>query len=165
MANRLVPTGGNDVVYTPDILSKKIVEHFRPQIRGKILEPCYGGGSFVRALEGEGFRVTGLELEKGSDFFDYRKKVDWIITNPPWSKARDFLIHSYEISDNVVFLITLHHVLCLRARIRDMGFANFGLKEVVICDTPPKPWPQSGFQLGAIHIQRNFSGNIKWGEL
>jgi len=95
------------------------------------------------------------------DFFDYSEKVAWIITNPPWSKARDFARHAYEIADDIVFLITLNHFLALKARFRDMENAGFAIREIALADTPPEPWPQSGFQLGAIHFQRGWNGKLR----
>lgn len=35
-----------------------------------------------------------------------------------------------------------------------MADENFGIKEILFVPTPPKPWPQAGFALGAVHIQR-----------
>jgi hypothetical protein len=162
----LVPKNGNDVIYTPDKLAQKIVNHFKSQIYGSILEPCAGGGAFVRALKKAGFKnITELELERGQDFFKHNAKHDWIITNPPWSKARDFWTHSYQCADNVIFLITVNHLIALKRRLKDMKDAGFSIKEMYMVDTPPAPWPQSGFQLGAVHVQRGWKGKttITWG--
>lgn len=104
-------------------------------------------------------------MTRGSDFFAFHEKVDWLVTNPPWSLAKQFLQHSYEVADNIVFLITLHHVFDLRSRIADMEGAGFAIKEVLLCQTPGRPWPQSGFQLGVVHLQRSYRGTIAWGWL
>ena len=160
----LIPKGGNDVVYTPQDLADKIVKHFAPS--GTVLEPSAGAGAFVKAIK----KVTGrkpfeCEIAKGADFFDFHQKVDWIITNPPWSLARKFAIHSYELADNIVFLITLNHFTALKARFRDMEEAGFAIREIALVDTPPKPWPQSGFQLGAIHFQRGYKSKVGFTKL
>lgn len=44
------------------------------------------------------------EIEKGRDFFDYDERVDYIFTNPPWSRIREFLIHSMKVADEIYFL-------------------------------------------------------------
>lgn len=160
MPRSLVPKGGNDRVYTPDALAVKIVKHFKKQIKGRVLEPCAGQGAFVRALKNEGIIPIELELDRGLDFFDYCGKVDWIITNPPWSKARDFARHAYAVSHDVVFLITANHFTALKARFRDMQEAGFMIREIALVDTPPEPWPQSGFQLAAIHFQKGWRGKL-----
>jgi DNA modification methylase len=154
------------LLQTPDDLAKNIVQHFLPQITGRVLEPCDGGGAFNRAFAYHGIKdVTALEITRGSDFFVFHERVSWLVTNPPWSLARRFLQHAYEVSDNVVFLIPLCHVLSLRARIADMEEAGFGIKEVLLCPTPARPWVQGGFQLGAVHLQRGYRGQIAWGWL
>ena len=166
----LLPVGGNDEVYTPYTLADNIVKHFQSQITGKVLEPCegvgVGSGAFTKAFAKYDITDTiALEIRKGLDFFEFNEKVNWIITNPPWSLARKFMKHSFELSENVVLLITLNHVIGLRARLLDMEKAGFGIKEILLCDTPVKPWPQSGFQLGIIHFKKGYSGEIAWRRL
>ena len=89
-----------DIFYTPDKIAKYIIEYFKPY--GKILEPCKGNGSFLKYLPQN---TDWCEIEEGKDFFNYNKKVDWIITNPPYSIFGEFMKHSFDISKNVVFLI------------------------------------------------------------
>lgn len=78
----LLPKGGNDRVYTPDALARDIVLHFSPS--GRILEPCCGGGAFLRAMPG----CDWCEIDKGMDFFACTGRYDWIVTNPPYSLFR-----------------------------------------------------------------------------
>ena len=136
----------NDVVYTPDTLAQEIVSHFKPV--GKILEPCCGGGAFLKCMP----TADWCEIEKGRDFFELNDNYDWIVTNPPWSKIRNFMRHSMEIADNVVFLMTVNHAFT-KARIRDVRDAGFHIEEIALCDTP-RNFPQTGFQLGAIHYKK-----------
>jgi hypothetical protein len=155
MSKVLVPQNGNDIVYTPDALAKKIVDYFQPT--GKCLEPCLGGGAFYHALNGRpGVSVSWCELAQGVDFFQHTEKVDWIITNPPWSKFRAFLKHSMSLADNIVFLVTLNHFQT-KARLRDMKEAGFWFTDVLLLDTP-KEFPQSGFQLAAVRVGRSDGG-------
>jgi hypothetical protein len=44
---------------------------------------------------------------KRSGLFWGTQKVDWIITNPPWSQMRRFLQQAMSVADHVVFLISL----------------------------------------------------------
>jgi hypothetical protein len=154
MPRPLAPKGGNDRIYTPPDLAKAIVEHFNPS--GMLLDPCRGKGAFYEALlpyATNGF-VEFYELDEGADFLDSRQEpVCWTITNPPWSKFRAFLKKSMECSTNVVFLC-LVNAFFMKARRQDMADENFGIKEILFVPTPPKPWPQAGFALGAVHIQR-----------
>jgi hypothetical protein len=164
MVDGLVPQNGNDQVMTPDDLASKIVNHFKEQIAGRMLEPCAGKGAFVRALQKAGHNPIELEIDNGLDFFNFVDNVDWIITNPPWSKVREFARHAYELTHDIVLLIPLVHFM-LKARIADMRAAGFMIREIVLVDTPPLPWPQSGFQLGAIHFQKGWKGDTRFTHL
>lgn len=135
-------------------MASRIVAHFHPV--GLILEPCAGAGAFVRAIPG----CDWCEIDEGRDFLTTRGHWDWIVTNPPWSKFRPFLQHSMRVADNVVFL-SLVNAFFMRARIADMRNAGFGIVEILLLPTPPKPWPQTGFQLGATHIRRGHQNLIK----
>jgi len=173
MARQLIPTNTKreDCVQTPIQLAVDIMNHFRPS--GKVLEPCKGDGNFLEAYNtynliaqmtgGEGIQWTWCEILDGKDFFEFNEKVDWIITNPPYSKMRKFLQHSMDIADNVVFLTTINH-LWLKARLRDIQEKSFGIKEIIVFPTP-KTFPQAGFQIGCFHLQKNYVGDIKYGQM
>lgn len=144
----------NDVVMTPPSTAKSIIDHFAPH--GYILDPSRGEGAFYDNFP-SGCQKDYCEISEGKDFFDYTTKVDWIITNPPWSIMRAWLNHSYELADNIVLLCTLTHFVT-KARLREMNKAGFGLKEGFCIATPPKPWPASGFQVAAVHLARGYEG-------
>ena len=148
----LAPRGGNDRIMTPDETAKMIVQHFMPC--GRILEPCKGDGAFVRAMPG----CDWCEIDEGRDFLEVRGHWDWIVTNPPWSRIRDFIQHSMEVADNIVFLCLIN-AWFMSARQRDIAQSRFGLVEVLHVQTPPKPWPQAGFSLGAGWLRRGWSGS------
>ena len=120
-----------------------------------MLDPSKGDGSFYDQLEG---CKDWCEISEGKDFFEYTKKVDWIITNPPWSLMRKFLQHGMDLADNIVYLTTFNHYTT-KARLRDMYESGFGLKEVLFVDAP-KSFPQSGFELAAVHTQRGYEGSL-----
>ena len=147
----------DDVVMTPSELAERLVKHFAPT--GKGLEPCCGSGNILRCLD----NAEWCEITKGKDFFDFTDKVDYIFTNPPWSKIRAFLRHSMEVADNIYFLFTINH-LWTKARLRDIKDSGFGIVEICVFDTP-REFPQSGFQVGMIHLQKGYKGDIKLTEL
>lgn len=148
----------NDVVQTPVALARRLVAHFQPN--GKVLEPCRGEGNIYRFLPSGS---DWCEISQGRDFLSWDKRVDWIITNPPWSQIRPFLTHAMKVSDNVVFLLTINHVWT-KARIRDIQDAGFAIKEICLCEMP-KEFPQSGFQLGAVHVARGWKGPIEFSDI
>lgn len=143
----------NDDVQTPPDLARRVVKHFRPE--GRILEPCRRDGNFLRCMP----TADWCEIKDGRDFFDWPRKVDWIVTNPPWSQVRGFLRHAMAVADHVVFLLTINH-LWTKARVRDIRDAEFGLCEICLVEMP-KSFPASGFQLGAVYIRRGWRGKIQ----
>ncbi len=156
----------NDKVMTPRPLARAIVDHFQP--KGSILEPCCGDGAFLDAFEialdkETRQEVSVCEIERGVDFFDWEFPVDWIVTNPPWSQIRPFLLHGMQVSANIVFLMTINHAWT-KARLRDVRDLGFGIKEIAICDTP-KEFPASGFQLGVVHYQHGWISDIKFSRI
>ena len=116
-------TPDKDIVMTPEYLAINIINHFKPT--GKILDPCRGTGAFYNNFNTDD--KDWCELTENKDFLTYDKKVDWIITNPPWSKMREFLEHGMKISKNIVYLTTINHYTTKR-RIKDMISAKFSLK-------------------------------------
>ena len=150
-------TPEKDLVMTPESLAIDIIKHFKPT--GKILDPSRGKGAFYDNFDTD--NKDWCELGEDKDFFDYDKKVDWIITNPPWSLIRQFLDHGMKIADNIVYLITVNHYTTKR-RIKDMRKNNFSIKEIYCVELPkPNNWTPSGLQLAAVHTQRNYKGDIK----
>ena len=103
--------------------------------------------------------IFWCEIKRGRDFFAWRERVDWIVTNPPWSQFRSFLQHATRLADHVVFLVTVNH-LWTKARLGDLAAAGFGLKEIALVETP-RTFPPLGFQLGAVHLQRGWRGRIR----
>ena len=155
-------TPDKDLVMTPEYLAKDIINHYNPE--GLILDPARGEGAFYDnfpTLHDSKCTTDWCELGEGRDFLTYDRKVDWIITNPPWSMMQKFLEHGMEIADNIVYLTTINHYTTKR-RIRDMREAGFGVKEFYCVDSPKKPWPQLGFQLAAVHTQRGYTGGTIW---
>lgn len=146
-----------DLVMTPINVAQMIVDYFKP--RGKCLDPAMGAGAFYVAMCYHVKFVAWCEVTKGRDFFDSAEHYDWIITNPPWSKLRGFLVHAMMTADNVVFLATMVHFVT-RARMRDIRGCGFGMRTALLLDQPPLPWPSSGFQLVAMHLERDYKGPL-----
>jgi len=150
---RLVPPKNSpesDIVMTPKDVASEILFHFKPS--GRVLDPCKGDGAFT---VGE-----WCEIREGRNFYDWKESVDWVITNPPWSDIKNFLIHSMKISENIVFLAPINHFIT-KARLRIISENGFGLKEFHLVDTP-KEWPQSGFQIAAVLLVKGYKGPTHW---
>lgn len=145
----------NDIVFTPDNIAKKIVLMFAPT--GKILEPCKGKGAFLKYSPKD---ALWCEIKEGKDFFGFNEKVDWIITNPPYSIFNDFLAHSFEIADNVVFLTPIAKVLKSWGTI--MMIKKYGgIKKIWFVPASRCGFP-FGFPCGAFHFKRDYKGVVEF---
>ncbi len=138
---------------TPPALARALVRALQPS--GTILEPCAGTGNFVKALRPYG-QVHWCEVDRGADFLAWTQRVDWIVTNPPWSQFRAFLAHSLQIADRVAFVSTLNH-LWTRARRQLVKDAGFGIEKIIEFDAP-RTWQATGFQLGLVLLTRGYRG-------
>jgi hypothetical protein len=144
----------NDDIQTPREMASRLMKHLRPV--GTLLEPAAGDGAFLDLFP---TNSPWCEVKRGRDFMEYvGPHVDWVITNPPWSEIRAFLQKSFQCADNVVFLMTINHAWT-KARLRDAKAAGFGLSQIILLETPVE-FPQTGFQLGAVHYQRGYAGPI-----
>ena len=94
------------------------VENFE----GKILEPCCGAGAIVKVLRdyektvdycdlNNEFSLTGI-FKNFKDFVnDDFDRYDNIITNPPYSLAKEFILKAKEITNNkIAMLLPLNYL-------------------------------------------------------
>ncbi|WP_255413789.1 helix-turn-helix transcriptional regulator [Pseudorhodobacter sp. MZDSW-24AT] len=140
-----------DLVMTPAPQAGAIITHFSEQLYGSILDPARGQGAFFDQFPAN-LSHHWCELAEGLDFLEWKRPVDWIITNPPWSRLREFTRHAMTVADNIVWLAPIVN-MTTKARLRDLDQFGFGIAELLLIDTP-KSWPQSGFQLAAVHLRK-----------
>jgi hypothetical protein len=145
--------GYGDIWMTPPDLAQKIVDHFAP--KGVCLDPARGDGAFFNAFPGA---KDWCEITEGRDFLTSNSTADWVITNPPWSIFRKFLIKAFSLASNVVLLVPVYHAFT-SARYREMLRHGFAIKEICMVE-PPKTFPVMGFVLAAIHWEKKYSGPI-----
>ena len=145
----------SDVVYTQRLVSKQIIDFLKPT--GKILDPCKGDGAFFD------FMPVGseyCELQEGSDFLFFDKKIDWIIGNPPYSIFEEFLYHSFNLADNVSFLVPTNKVFqrqIIMNRISKFG----GIKSIIIYGSGTLIGFPFGFSVGNFCFEKNYKGKTE----
>ena len=145
-----------DIVYTPRHVSKHIINWLNPT--GLCLDPCKGDGAFYDYLPIN--NRDYCEIREGKDFFNYNKKVDWIIGNPPYSIFEDFLTKSFEISDNVSYLVPTNKIFqrqVIMDKINNFG----GIKSIIIYGSGQLIDFPFGFSVGNFHFERNYKGGAK----
>ena len=148
-----LPPIEKDVVFTPETIARDIVQWVKPQ--GTCLDPCKGDGAFYNNFPGE---KDWCELREGKDFFGYSKKVDHIIGNPPYSIFEPWLIHSFELADNVVYIVPTNKIF-QRLVIMDLIQEYGGMFAMRLYGSGSNVGFPFGFSVGAFHFKRNFAGN------
>ena len=145
-----------DMVYTPDWVAKDMVHHFGP--RGKILEPCMGNGAFMKYLP----TAEWCEIEKGRDFFAWQDDVDWIIGNPPYRQLAKWLEHSFNLANDVCYLLPLNCIWNSMKRMR-LVYEYGGVVEMRAYGEGSIFGMGYGFAIGAIHFRKDYKGKINFG--
>ena len=105
----------NDDYQSPPSAIAALLAHVKPS--GTFHEPCAGSGNIIAEVRKvkEVTQVSWCELYpesgEGTDFLAYRigpRKYDWIITNPPFSLACEFIDQSLRLAHNIALLLRLN---------------------------------------------------------
>jgi len=144
----------NDVVFTPDWLAKQICEMF--PISGRVLEPCKGEGAFLQYLPKD---TEWCEIAENKNYYDFNNKVDWIVTNPPYSDYNRFLEHSFNLADNIVLLVPVAKMF------KSMGTLKSILDYGGFVSIHTLPASKAGFPFGfpcaVYYLKRGYKGETK----
>lgn len=110
----------NDYYQTPYSMTRQLLEV--ENFEGKILEPCCGAGAIVKVLRdydksvdycdlNNEFSLTGV-FKNFKDFInDDFDRYDNIITNPPYSLAKEFILKAKQITNNkIAMLLPLNYL-------------------------------------------------------
>lgn len=98
----------NDFYQTPYSLTRLFLNTGIVPKEATILEPACGEGAISHVLNEYHYSHTAYDIEY--DFLTETQKHDWIITNPPYSKALEFILKAKEVSDNFAFLLPLSYL-------------------------------------------------------
>lgn len=96
-----------DFYPTPPWGTRALLKYVIPQARGTCFEPAAGAGAMVLPLREVFTKVYAADIERypgfrcvKEDFLKtehQKRSVDWLITNPPFNKAEDFIKHAIPI--------------------------------------------------------------------
>ena len=147
----------NDMVMTPRHIAKQMIDFYTIPLRATMLDPCRGDGAFYHQYPSRaGVNRDWCEITEGRDFFDWPYKVDWIITNPPYSIFPQFLEKCFEVADNVALLIPLAKLVSSLKRI-NMVMDYGGIVSMRVIGASKCGFP-FGFPAAAIHMKRGYDG-------
>jgi type I restriction-modification system DNA methylase subunit len=116
----------NDEFFTPPKLAQKLIELVPLKRFDIVLDPARGSGNFFNNFPD--YTVN----QATNDFFNFTKKQNWLITNPPYSKLDEWLKHSCEIATKgFAYLFGLHNLTPKRLEMCEkMGF---GITKIYLC--------------------------------
>jgi hypothetical protein len=99
---------GLDNFPTPGWATRALLEYVIPDAYGTVLEPAAGAGHMVRVLEQYGWDVTAQDIIGGKDFLGQmpRSSFDWVITNPPFFIAEEFIHQAFRFARSGVAMLT-----------------------------------------------------------
>lgn len=149
-------TVDTDKVYTPENIAKLIINKFN--LSGKVLDPFKGQGAFYNNYP-ETVKKDWCEIDEGKDFFEYKEHVDWIISNPPYSIYDEVMNHSFEIADNIVYLVPLNKIVSSLGRVKKIQEFG-GVPYIYIIGASRCGFP-FGFPCCAIYVKRGYTGETK----
>ena len=147
----------NDGIMTPRYIAKRIIDQLPIEWFDALLDPFKGDGAFYDQFP-ETMNKYWCEITEGVDFFDWEKPVEWIISNPPYSKFTEVMKHSYEIADNIVYLIPLNKIVSSWGRVLDLDKFG-GVKKIWIFQASKANFP-FGFPACAVWIQKGYYGSV-----
>ena len=137
-----------------DIMAKMISELVTfPET---ILEPTPGSGNLVKAIDR---RYPSSIIYTPSDFYQFDKKVDIVVGNPPFTpmaKGYEILERCFELSDNIIFLMPW--LALINSEKRTQLYKKKGLKKVM--HLPRKAFPGSRVQTCIMQFQVEYHDTI-----
>ena len=116
----------NDEFPTPPELCKELISKLSIESCSVVLEPAVGCGNFYNAF------LDIWNKRKTNDFNSWDKKVDWIVSNPPYSQIDCFLDKSCDIARvGFAYLLTLHNLTPKRIEMCEQK--GFGITSIFLC--------------------------------
>ncbi len=110
--NNLGQRKASDFYETPYSITAQLLNTEKFNILKTVLEPAKGNGAITRVLDKFCFsKVTSYDVSDGTDFLKEKKKYDYIITNPPFSLAYEFILKAKEVARlKFAFLLPLAYL-------------------------------------------------------
>ena len=132
----------NDFYATPPESTIALLE--REVFEGEVLEPACGAGHISEVLKSYGYETISTDLVDrgygtgGVDFLNTEfKKVDNVVTNPPFKYAKEFIEKALEVSNKKVAMFC--KIQLLEGVFRQEMFMNTPLKTVYVFSKRQNP--------------------------
>lgn len=102
-----------DFYATPEWCTEAIMRQLVVPEGSSVLEPCAGDGAIWDVLERffHEANMNWFEIERGQDFLNGlhgNERYDFVVTNPPFSLAQEFIEKSLDLANCVIMLLRLN---------------------------------------------------------
>lgn len=89
-----------DAYNTPAWVTEAVVPRLKMMVNARrlVTEPAAGKGQMVRALRKAGFKVESSDIQRGRDFLRRSIPAKVVVTNPPYTLAREFIEHALSLT-------------------------------------------------------------------
>ncbi len=111
-----VSTMQRDIYETPYSITEQLLYNFKFFKTDSILEPACGNNAIVKVLKKYGYSNLKYydlygEMEHKKDFLQENNKFDWIITNPPYNIADEFVEKGLKVANKgLMYFMRLNYL-------------------------------------------------------
>lgn len=120
----------NDKKMTPSDLAEKCISLVPFDKEDLVLDGFRGKGAFYNKYPNI-VKKDWCEIDEDKDFFTYEREVDWLVSNPPYSKIQKVIEHSVKICRKGIALL--------------IGVVNLSPKRIKLLE-------DNGFRISKVHI-------------
>ena len=99
-----------DFYETPYSITRQFLEKEQVEKSVSFFDPACGDGAILRVLSEMGYTNSGDDLASGYDFLLSDKIHNYILNNPPYSKAFAFIQKAKQVTDRFAFLLPLSYL-------------------------------------------------------
>ena len=131
--NKVGKRSKNDLYQTPYSITRKLLDKEPFDFTLNILEPACGNNAIVKILKEKwgDDNITYYDIEK--DFLKETKIYDYVITNPPYVLAYDFIMKCKQICKTKFALLLPLNYLHGKKRYDDIyNDKDYGLKNIYV---------------------------------
>tara|TARA_R100000951_G_C2536558_1_gene148040 strand:- start:49 stop:537 length:489 start_codon:yes stop_codon:yes gene_type:complete len=123
-----------DEIFTPENIVKELINNIPYDDEDIWCDPCYGQGVFYKNFPCGDLNKDFFEINMGKDFLKSNDKWDWIVTNIPFSKPKEFIFKMAESCEKGFGILCLANSMTATRlkKLEDMGLYLNSMKVIYI---------------------------------